>query len=554
MAESENPFMKTSVLGFLIFGIAASLIFASSCPADAGSGCIMSGDMPCMNFWNKTVCSGQWNEGYKDYFLYIGDNCYCPYSLYEEYVRTHNPCDKITCSDSCEGSTYKKATGCDSKTGQCTYDEGYCTNGCDPYALKCKADVPASGWEAGDKYCEYVKGETCGNSRADCACLAGWICDPSNDNANGAGCAPTTSFQCNDNNCEFQKGENCASCPNNPDCACKSGETCSPGSQNSDNYGCVAPEDPCRYVSCAPYCEDSSTVMESSKCANGECAYKPRNCPKNDCKSGSCSFVGREKPGDCVVSGKVYAVQGDAVIIKILPNGDLSTEAVPIGNGDTYCRGDIVTTNGNGKVWIQHVSGSVSYVGSDSSFWRGKFTNTYDESMYPTDADVVAAKGTIQLKSAKKDKIIITPGIIEKVQYLITPGNKGVHRSAQDEKNVEEGLPPGYGTYWNHYYDDPPSSVIYQFNSDGSEKVTVLEGSIQVVDPFLNRYIKIGAGESYAASSAQDTIATNMLANASVSAANDNIGELPEQPGGCSGTVFIIAGVLLAGLFVSNKK
>lgn len=91
---------------------------------------------------------------------------------------------------------------------------------------------------------ECVDNEDCANSPSDCACPAGYTCDPLANTAGhpswGSGVPRNCVVgvgTCGDGTCNWEGGESCASCQQ--DCKCFEGIACSPSHPNADTYGCA---------------------------------------------------------------------------------------------------------------------------------------------------------------------------------------------------------------------------------------------------------------------------------------------------------------------------
>ncbi|MEM4166049.1 MAG: hypothetical protein QW255_01665 [Candidatus Bilamarchaeaceae archaeon] len=161
--------------------------------------------MPCMATTIPGVCEGEPDPNHPEWgpvaWGSVSDGtekCNCPYTLANKcYGKYDDPnfCPKVVCS----GTTIKKNGRCDSVTGNCVYDEGYCEFGCNADGTDCvleKPVKPKQTYQKGDGICSITLGERCDNSPQDCICIGGKSCQPNASDADDAGCARDVKSKC----------------------------------------------------------------------------------------------------------------------------------------------------------------------------------------------------------------------------------------------------------------------------------------------------------------------------------------------------------------------
>ncbi len=180
-----------------------------------------------------------------------------------------DPCEGVTCNDSCQGSTRSYNGHC--VNGQCQYSTTQCTRGCENGL--CKGD-PCEGVLCADQ-CEgkaLKKTGTCVNGQ--CQYSSSVNCQ----------------FGCRDLSCLSDpcEGISCpVSCESNVrkyNGACVDGE-CQYSTQNCESgcEGTVCAGDPCEGVVCNDQCQ-GNTLNYSGSCVNGQCQYSTKECNSDLCK------------------------------------------------------------------------------------------------------------------------------------------------------------------------------------------------------------------------------------------------------------------------------
>ncbi|MFH1222440.1 MAG: hypothetical protein V1492_05135 [Candidatus Micrarchaeota archaeon] len=204
--------------------------------------------------------------------------------------------------------------------------------------------------------------------------------------------------------------------------------------------------------------------------------------------------------------GEIYQISGESILIR-------QGKEKKIAVGDTFCDDDTVRAGSYAKVYIRFSDGNVRFVGNMATLhiksdpeWRMNEVDGY-----------VEAK-TIQ-------------NAVDVFKRLISTG---------DERTYYDTITGGR---WAEPIYRPHSTVIFDFGPS-SEKVTVIEGSVDVIELPTEETRTIAAGEQY------ERLNQQRVSEGTITQAGNVSSELANS-GSCCGSAFILG--LVGMLFIRHN-